>query len=133
MRKLGATAHGDGKPANDILDGDPNTFWSSADARGNGPKPPHEIIVRFHTPAAMNGLVLMPRQNQREHQGDIHDYAVETSDDGTNWQHVISGQLASTFDPIRVPFGKTVTPRQLKLTARPVLAMTTPPRWRNWL
>jgi len=59
MRKLGATATADGKPATEILDGDPNTYWSSADARGNGPKPPHEIIVRFKAPTAMNGLVLM--------------------------------------------------------------------------
>src|ERR1019366_7885307 len=43
MHKLGATATADGRPANEIFDGDPNTFWSSADARGNGPKPPHEI------------------------------------------------------------------------------------------
>jgi beta-galactosidase len=117
MHKLGATAEADGQNANAILDGDPNTFWSSADARGNGPKHPHEIIVRFKSPTAMDGLVLMPRQNHREHQGDIRDYTIETSDDGTNWQQVISGQLPSTFDPLKVLFGKTITTKQFKLTA----------------
>src|ERR1019366_5729319 len=117
MHRLGATATADGRGADELLDGDPNTFWSSADARGNGPKHPHEIIVRFKSPTAMDGLVLMPRQNHREHQGDIRDYTIETSDDGTNWQQVVSGQLPSTFDPIKVLFGKTITTKQLKLTA----------------
>src|ERR1035437_9086260 len=117
MHKLGATAEADGQNANAILDGDPNTFWSSADARGNGPKHPYEIIVRFKSPTAMDGLVLMPRQNHREHQGDIRDYTIETSDDGTNWQQVVNGQLPSTFDPLKVLFGKTITTKQFKLTA----------------
>lgn len=118
MHRLGATATADGRRANEILDGDPNTFWSSADARGNGPTHPHEIKIAFPQPVAMTGLVLMPRQNQREHQGDIRDYAVEASADGTNWQAVVSGQLPSTFDPIKVSFSKTVTARHLRFTAR---------------
>jgi hypothetical protein len=117
MRKLGATATADGKPANEILDGDPNTFWCSADSRGNGPSHPHEIVISFPQSVAMNGLVLMPRQNHREHQGDMREYSLEASDDGTNWQRIVNVQLASTFDPQTIPFGKTVTAKQLKLTA----------------
>lgn len=116
MRELGATATADGRRASELVDGDPNTFWSSADARGNGPKPPHEIQITFPQPVAMTGLVLMPRQNHREHQGDIREYTVETSEDGTNWQAAARGQLASTFDEQRIAFGKTVTARRLKLT-----------------
>ena len=118
MHRLGATATADGREADELLDGDPNTFWSGADARGNGPKQPHEIIVRFKSPTAMNGLVLMPRQNHREHQGDIRDYTIESSDDGTNWRPVVNGQLPSTFDPVKISFGKTITAHQIKLTAR---------------
>ena len=117
MRKLGASATADGQPADEILDGDPNTFWCSADAKGKGPKPPHEIVVSFPQPAAMNGLVLMPRQNHREHQGDIREFKLETSNDGTNWQQLTLGQLPSTFDPQKIPFAHTVTAKQLKLTA----------------
>jgi len=117
MRKLGASALADGKPANEILDGDPNTFWCSADARGKGPGHPHEILVSFPQTVAMNGLVLMPRQNQREHQGDIREYKLEASNDGTNWQTIARGQLASTFDPQPISFDKTVTAKHLKLTA----------------
>jgi hypothetical protein len=118
MRELGATATADGQRAGELVDGDPNTFWSSADARGNGPKPPHEIQISFPQPVAMTGLVLMPRQNQREHQGDIREFMLQTSDDGTNWQETARGQLASTFDEQQIQFGQTVTARHLKLIAR---------------
>ena len=117
MGQLGATATADGRRANELIDGDPNTFWSSADTRGNGPKPPHDILVSFPQPVAMNGLIVMPRQNQREHQGDIREFTVAASDEGTNWQKVAGGQLASTFEEQRIPFGKTVTAKHLKLTA----------------
>ena len=117
MHKLGATATANGEPADELVDGDPNTFWCSADAKGNGPKPPHVIRIDFAQPAAMTGLVLMPRQNHREHQGDIREYQLEASDDGTNWQSVMKGQLPSTFDPQSIAFGQTITTSHLKLTA----------------
>ncbi len=117
MRALGATATANGRRANEIIDGDPNTAWSSADARGNGPKGPHEIRIEFPQPIALSGLLLMPRQNQREHQGDIREYKLDSSDDGTNWQAIATGQLASTFDEQTIAFGKTVTTKELRLTA----------------
>lgn len=117
MRQLGTTAEADGQNANAIIDGDPNTFWSSADARGNGPKYPHALTVHFPQPVAMDGLVLMPRQNQREHQGDIHDYTIQVSDDGNQWREITRGQLASTFDPQQIRFSQTVTAKHLKFTA----------------
>jgi beta-galactosidase len=117
MQKLGATAEADGENAGAIIDGDPNTFWSSANARGNGPGHPHTFAVHFPQPVAMNGLVLMPRQNQREHQGDIREFKLESSDAGTNWQEILRGQLVSTWDPQTVRFPQTITTKHLKLTA----------------
>jgi hypothetical protein len=117
MRRLGATAEADGRTANAIIDGDPNTFWSSADARGNGPKYPHALAVHFPQPVPMNGLVLMPRQNHREHQGDIHAYMIEVSDDGSQWREIARGQLASTWNPQTIHFSQPVTAKHLKLTA----------------
>jgi beta-galactosidase len=117
MRQLGATAAADGQDAGAILDGDPNTFWSSADARGNGPKHPHDFTVHFPQPAAMTGLVLMPRQNHREHQGDIAEFKLERSDNGTNWLEITRGQLASTWDPQTIRFPQTINAKHLKLTA----------------
>ena len=117
MQQLGATAEADGQSANAIIDGDPNTYWLSGDARGNGSKYPHELTVHFPAPVTMSGLVLMPRQNHREHQGDICDYAVQVSDDGNGWREIQQGRLASSFDPQSIHFPQTVTAKNLKLTA----------------
>ena len=131
MQKLGATATADGHEINTFIDGDPNTFWLSSDVYNNdpdvfwlgadvyddGPEYPHELTVHFPQPVAMNGLVLMPRQNHREHQGDIRDYTIQASDDGNQWREIARGELASTFDPQSIYFPEIVTAKHLKLTA----------------
>jgi hypothetical protein len=119
MKKLGATVQGEAEPPNaaaNVVDGDPNTFWLAGDQKA-GRRHPHELTVSFPSPAAAAGLVLMPRQNQREHEGDIREYVVAASDDGREWREVARGRLASTFDPQRVTFPRTVTARHLRLTA----------------
>lgn len=119
MKKLGANATGEaqaGNPAANAFDGDPNTFWLAGDTR-KGLKHPHELTVSFNAPVAVDGLVLMPRQNHREHEGDIRGYVLSASDDGHDWREVLRGELASTFEPQRLRFPQTVTARQLKLTA----------------
>lgn len=116
MRELGASAVADGAPADEIIDGDPNTFWSSADRRGHTADYPHEIEITFPGPALLNGLVLMPRQNQREHQGDIREYKVQISHDGgKSWADIAAGLLSSTFDEQKIFFGKTVDANKLRL------------------
>ncbi|MGH7980805.1 MAG: discoidin domain-containing protein, partial [Limisphaerales bacterium] len=117
MRQLGATALADGSSADEIVDGDPNTFWSSADRRGRGKGFPHDIEITFAAPVAMTGLVIMPRQNQRQHQGDIRGFTVQASPDGVHWRQVAAGELASTFDEQRILFGRTVRAKKLKLIA----------------
>ncbi|HET7624266.1 MAG TPA: discoidin domain-containing protein, partial [Verrucomicrobiae bacterium] len=118
MRELGATATGEGDVRN-ALDGDPNTYWI-ADGRGrnqSGTKHPHELTIRFPETVAMKGIVLMPRQNDRDHLGDVRGYKIEASDDGSQWREIASGELASTWSPQRVEFGKTISTRQLKFVA----------------
>jgi len=117
MKRLGATATADSRPANpaaNVIDGDPNTFWLSG---GKGAPHPHAITVHFSAPAAISGLVLMPRQNHREHEGDIREYAIQVSDDGTQWREVKRGELISSFAPQQVRLPETVTARHLRLTA----------------
>jgi hypothetical protein len=118
MHQLGASALADGARADEIIDGDPNTFWSSTE-RGRADlavrQAPHEIEISFPQAVPMSGLVLMPRQNQREHQGDIRGFKVQISDDGIQWKDVAAGQLASTFDEQKILFEKTVSAKKLKL------------------
>ena len=122
MRRLGATVQAPGGNANSAIDGDPNTFWSvGGPGRGGAPAPasnqPRELTITFPAPVAMNGLIFMARQNDRNHAGDIRGYKVEVSDDGQQWREVLRGELASTWNPQQVRFPQTVTARHLKFTA----------------
>ena len=114
MKKLGAQAAGGNNPAY-AIDGDPNTFWSAGDQKAQ--RMPQALTITLARPASFSGLVLMPRQNHRDHEGDVRDYLVETSDDGAHWQELQRGALVSTYDQQRIAFGRNVTARQLRFTA----------------
>ena len=105
MRKLGAKG-----PA-PLLDGDPNSFWQA------GPGHPQAVMIEFNEAVPMVGLVLMPRQNHRDHEGDIREYTVELSGDGVTWRKAKAGALGSSFSPVRVDFGKEEKARHLRFTS----------------
>ena len=117
MKRLGAVAEVNGAPAGSAIDGDPNTFMRVGDQ--DDPVRPEQVDLKitFKEPVAMSGVVLMSRQNHREHEGDIKGYALQVSDDGTEWRDVARGELLSTFAPQHVYFTKTETARYLKLIA----------------
>jgi beta-galactosidase len=122
MQKLGATIQAPGANPNNVIDGDPNTFWSvGGPGRGGAPAPasnqPRELTITFPAPVAMNGLIFMARQNDRNHAGDVRGYLVEVSDDGQQWREVTRGELASTWNPQQVRFAQTVTKKNLRFTA----------------
>ncbi|HXD29717.1 MAG TPA: discoidin domain-containing protein [Pyrinomonadaceae bacterium] len=114
MNKLGATAQLNGAPENNVIDGDPNTFSIVGDQR-RPTREPAKIVISFPAPVAMSGLILMPRQNHREHEGDIREYAVQVSDDGAVWREVLRGELVSTFAPQQLRFANPTTARYLRL------------------
>lgn len=116
MKRLGAVAEVNGAPAGSAIDGDPNTFMLV----GNQREPVREQVdlkITFNAPVAMSGVVLMPRQNHREHEGDIRGYTLHVSDDGNDWREVSRGELLSTFAPQQIDFSRTVTARYLKLVS----------------
>ena len=114
MKKLGAVAQVGGASANTAIDGDPNTFWLAGDQRAQT-REQVDMVIKFPDPVTMSGLVLMSRQNHREHEGDIREYVVQASDDGSEWREVVRGELLSTFAPQQIQFLKTITARHLKL------------------
>ena len=101
MKKLGAVAQAGGASAGSVIDGDPNTFVQMGNQRDEL-REPGEITITFPTPVAIAGVVLMPRQNHREHEGDIREYALQVSDDGNDWREVARGELPSTFAPQQI-------------------------------
>ena len=115
MKKLGATAKANGEAAN-AIDGDPNTFWLAGDQKQKE-RQTQELTISFPNPVKFSGLVLMPRQNHREHEGDIREYSIQISDDGANWRELKRGELLSTFEPQKIEFGNTITTKFLKLTS----------------
>jgi hypothetical protein len=114
MKKLGAVAQVEGQPAGPAIDGDPNTFVLVGDQKAPI-REQADITISFPAPVTMAGLVLMPRQNHREHEGDIREYVVRASDDGNEWRDVVRGELVSTFAPQQIDFSKTITARYIKL------------------
>src|SRR5262249_46011816 len=116
MKKLGATAQISGEPARAAIDGDPNTFALAGDPRAEL-RDPVELTITFPAPVGMSGLVLMPRQNHREHEGDIREYSILVSEDGNEWREVRRGELVSTFAPQKIGFGDDVTTKYLKLVS----------------
>jgi hypothetical protein len=119
MKKLGARASGWPDAANTI-DGDPNTYsLVGANVKGqvDGPRPQPELTIAFPAAVPFDGLVLMPRQNHREHEGDVREWLIQVSDDGQAWREVKRATLGSTFDPQTVAFDGPVSARWLKLTA----------------
>src|SRR4030095_7856320 len=75
MKKLGAVAQIDGAPANAAIDGNPNT---SVMAGEQGPqlREQVELVIKLNSQVTISGVVLMPRQNHREHEGEIRDYVI---------------------------------------------------------
>ena len=116
MRQLGAVAEVNGAPAGSAIDGDPNTFMLVG-SQDDALREQVDLKIKFEAPVAMAGVVLMPRQNHREHEGDIRGYAVQVSDDGEDWREVARGELLSTFAPQVIGFTSSATARYLKLVA----------------
>ena len=116
MKKLGATAQIDGVSAGAAIDGDPNTFVSGGD-RSASMREQVSLTITFPAPVAISGVVLMPRQNHREHEGEIKECVISVSDDGFVWNDVQRGYLPSTFDPQRIDFTRTVSTKYLRLTS----------------
>ena len=116
MSKLGASARLDGAPAGAAIDGDPNTFVSSGDQ--NAPmREQSELTITFRAPVAIAGVVLMARQNHREHEGEIKECVLSVSDDGSVWNDVQRVYLGSTFAPQRIQLSRAVTTKYLKLVS----------------
>ena len=131
MARLGAVVEGPGEDLAALIDGDPNTFWIAGQLRPPRPDDrrglaeagtesgfPFQVTVAFPESVALTGVKLMPRQNHRDHQGDIREFTIETCGDDGTWSEVVRGELESSFESKEVFLPKTVTKaRRLRLTA----------------
>jgi beta-galactosidase len=116
MKKLGATAQIDGAPASSAIDGDPNTFVMAGD-RNAAMREQVELVISLKSPVAISGVVLMPRQNHREHEGEIRECVISVSDDGSLWNDVQRAVFVSTFAPQRIEFSRPISTKYVKLVS----------------
>jgi hypothetical protein len=118
MKKLGAVASG-GRDATSAIDGDPNTFWSAGTpaSPAAAARAPHELTIAFPRPVSFSGLVVMPRQNHRDHEGDVRDYVVQLSDDGSAWRDLKRGALVSSYGQQSILFGQDVSARFIRFVS----------------
>jgi beta-galactosidase len=65
--------------AENLLDGQPSSFWHSAVAKTSAP-PPHRIVIDLGGRCALGGLRTLPRAGKAEAAGRIKDYKVYVSD-----------------------------------------------------
>lgn len=127
MQHLGASIKASGGLTPEAaIDGDPNTIWRAGEVRFKRGKLPESVgssvhpaslTVSFPESIDMDGVVLMPRQNDRNHLGDIREYRIEKSENGMDWTVVLEGELPSTYEPIKLKFPQRINTGYIRLTA----------------
>ena len=95
-----------------LLDGNPNTFVSGPHFRY-----PFTLMLESERKIVLKGVLYMPRQNEREHKGDIKGCRVEAWLEGM-WKTVYEGELTSSFAPKELLFCEAVTTGRIRFTAR---------------
>lgn len=108
MKELGAKIDDDSLSA--CLDGNPQTF-----VRLTGGYP-YSFIIQTPQKHNISGILYMPRQNHREHEGELRSYLIEAWLDGT-WKQVQKGKLSSSYEPQRIAFLHDVYTDRIRFTA----------------
>lgn len=108
MRELGAKIDDDSLSA--CLDGNPQTF-----VRLTGGYP-YSFIIQTPQKHNISGILYMPRQNHREHEGELQSYCIEAWVNDT-WKQVQKGKLSSSYEPKRIAFAQEVYTDRIRFTA----------------
>ncbi|MDN5797962.1 MAG: beta-N-acetylglucosaminidase domain-containing protein, partial [Intrasporangium sp.] len=105
---------GEDAPVGNAIDGDTSTFWHTQWS-GGSPPPPHQITMDLGATRSVCAVRYLPRQDSAN--GQIKDYEVYASADGTTWgAPVATGFLAAGFGEKWIPFAQTDA-RYVKLVA----------------
>ncbi|WP_430812257.1 MULTISPECIES: discoidin domain-containing protein [unclassified Carboxylicivirga] len=100
----------------DMLDGDPDTFWSS---EWNGEwraSHSHYVVIELGQERQLSGLTYTPRQDSEN--GRVADYEVYLSSDGKNWgKPIVKGQFTNSAAIQKVFFKKSPDVRFVKFVS----------------
>lgn len=108
MKELDAKIDDDSLSA--CLDGNPQTF-----VRLTGGYP-YSFIIQTTQKHNISGILYMPRQNHREHEGELRSYCIEAWVNDT-WKQVQKGKLSSSYEPKRIAFLQEVYTDRIRFTA----------------
>lgn len=106
-----------------VMNGNPNTYCVT--------KPlgyPYHIMFSMKTKHTFEGFIYMPRQNQREHEGEIKAYEIEYKKDGI-WTFLCQGEFLSSFDPKKIHFPHSVYTDGIRFIAKSGHEGKNFPRW----
>jgi galactose oxidase len=101
-------------PAGNAIDGNQATIWHSRFSPTAVPLP-HSITIDMHATNYVSGLTYLPRQDTSSN-GNIGQYSISVSGDGTNWGTVATGTWADSKSLKTAAFS-TVSARYVRLTA----------------
>ncbi|KAL8961081.1 MAG: hypothetical protein Q9193_002311 [Seirophora villosa] len=103
--------------ANNALDGDPDTFWTTKWANTNNiPGYPHFFRIDMKASYSVHGLSYLPRQTPGNLQGNVGQHLIEVSLDDTSWTPVARGTWEDD-QLMKVVNWEGVLARYLRLTA----------------
>lgn len=106
-----------------VLDGDPSTYWQSKSRTPAAPYP-HELRLELKQAKKLAGLTYLPAPpplwsgKGKRPVGWIREYVVYASDDGRNWgEPLCRGTFRDDADSQTISFPRTVTAKCIKLVA----------------
>jgi hypothetical protein len=123
LRRLGAKViqvdsedRANGNVAENVLDGDPTTFWHTRWQPQNDPMP-HELVIDLGREMPLRGITYLPRQDQSN--GRIAQAEVFASSDSAAWAMPVGelrGPGGSQLETL--PFGHSVRARFLRVVVK---------------
>jgi beta-galactosidase len=109
-------SHEEGRPASNIIDGNPHSFWHTEWSK-KVTKHPHEVVVDLGEIYKIAGVKLLPRQDGSEN-GSIKEFEILLSTDGEAWKPIVKDFLQEPKKLNFVRFGYNFEGRYVKLIAR---------------
>ena len=105
----------EGGTAANLTDGDPTTNWYTVYSKTVGTYP-HWVDLDAGMARTLKGIVFQPRTSRGW--GDIKDYEIYISQDGTNWgEPVLKGSMEWNVQPKKLLFAKPLKGRYVRFKA----------------
>ena len=92
------------------LDGNPQTFVRLMGGY------PYSFIIRTPEKHTLSGILYMPRQNHREHEGELCSYRIEAWVNDT-WKLITQDHLSSSYEPKRIAFPQKIYTDRIRFMA----------------